>query len=95
MLTEAINRYVKTDLRPTAREAEESGVLPNQLLKKGWELGLIQASIPETYGGFGDRSAVTGVLALEELAFGDLAFKIQIRYGHDVYWRRYGGCRYF
>ena len=77
-LTEAINRYAKTDLRPAAREAEESGKLPNQLLKKGWELGLIQASIPEIYGGFGDRSAVTGVLALEELAFGDLAFTLAI-----------------
>jgi len=78
MLTEAINRYARTDLRPAAREAEESGELPNQLLKKGWELGLIQASIPETYGGFGDRSAVTGVLALEEFAFGDLAFTFAI-----------------
>ena len=32
-----------------------------------------QASIPEAYGGFGDRSAVTTVLAVEEMAFGDLA----------------------
>ena len=33
----------------------------------------MQASVPEAYGGFGERSAVTGVLALEEMAFGDLA----------------------
>jgi alkylation response protein AidB-like acyl-CoA dehydrogenase len=40
---------------------------------KGWEIGLLQASIPEAYGGFGERSAVTGVLAIEEMACGDLA----------------------
>ena len=40
---------------------------------KGWELGILQASIPEAYGGFGDHSTVTGVLAAEELGWGDLA----------------------
>ena len=34
---------------------------------------MLQASTPEAYGGFGERSAVTGVLAVEEMAFGDLA----------------------
>ena len=78
MLIEAINRYATTDMRPASREAEESGELPKKLISKGWELGLIQASVPETYGGFGDRSAVTGVLAVEEFAFGDLAFTFAI-----------------
>ncbi len=78
MLIETINRYAMTDLRPAGREAEESGELPQKLIYKGWELGLVQASIPETYGGFGDRSAVTGVLAFEELAFGDLALAFAI-----------------
>ena len=78
MLTEAINRYAMTELRPAGREAEECGILPQKLLRKGWELGLLQASIPELYGGFGERSTVTGVLAIEELAFGDLALTFAI-----------------
>ncbi len=73
MLIDAVGRYAITDLRPAAREAEESRELPMKLVGKGWELGVLQASIPEAYGGFGERSAVTGVLAEEELAFGDLA----------------------
>jgi alkylation response protein AidB-like acyl-CoA dehydrogenase len=73
MLIDAINRYAANDLRPAAREAEESGELPPKLIEKGWELGVLQASIPEAYGGFGERSAVTGVLAAEEMAWGDLA----------------------
>jgi alkylation response protein AidB-like acyl-CoA dehydrogenase len=43
------------------------------LIRKGWELGVLQASVPETYGGFGEHSALTGVLAAEEMAWGDLA----------------------
>ncbi len=73
MLIEAVGRYAKSDLRPAAHEAEEGKQLPQKLVGKGWELGVLQASVPETYGGFGERSAVTGVLAAEELAYGDLA----------------------
>ncbi len=73
MLVEAVGKYAVNDLRAAAREAEESCELPKKLIGKGWELGLLQASIPEAYGGFGERSAVTGALALEEMAFGDLA----------------------
>ena len=73
MLMDAVGKYAGNDLRPAAHEAEESRELPRKLIDKGWELGLLQASIPETYGGFGERSAVTGALAVEEMAFGDLA----------------------
>ena len=73
MLVEAVGKYAVNDLRVAARDAEEGGKLPQKLVSKGWEIGLLQASIPEGYGGFGERSAVTGVLALEEMAFGDLA----------------------
>lgn len=73
MLIDAVKKYAANDLRPAAHDAEESRELPKRLVSKGWELGLLQASIPEAYGGFGERSAVTGVLAVEEMAFGDLA----------------------
>ena len=73
MLIDAVKKYAVNDLRAAAREAEESRELPKKLISKGWELGLLQASVPEAYGGFGERSAVTGALAVEEMAFGDLA----------------------
>src|SRR5512147_1254657 len=73
MLVEAVGKYASNDLRTAAREAEEGGELPEKLIDKGWGIGLLQASIPEAYGGFGERNAVTGVLAMEEMAFGDLA----------------------
>lgn len=73
MLMEAVGKYASNDLRTAAHDAEENRELPKRLVSKGWEIGLLQASIPESYGGFGERNAVTGVLALEEMAFGDLA----------------------
>src|SRR5687768_16907711 len=73
MLIDAVGKFASNNLRVSAREAEESRELPKRLISKGWEIGLLQASVPESYGGFGERNAVTGVLALEAMAFGDLA----------------------
>ncbi len=73
MLIDTVVRFAKNDLRAAGHDAEEAKTLPKKLVGKGWELGVLQASTPEAYGGFGERSAVSGVLAVEELAFGDLA----------------------
>ncbi len=73
MLVEAVKRYAGRDLRKSLREADESGQLAEGVVKAGWELGLVPASIPEAYGGFGEHAALTGVLFAEELAWGDLS----------------------
>lgn len=73
MLVDSIARFCSLELRPAAHAADEEGRFAPMLINKGWNLGFLQASIPEMYGGFGERSVVTGVLAAEELAFGDVA----------------------
>jgi acyl-CoA dehydrogenase len=73
MLVDSVRRFAVNDLRPAAHEADETGGFPQGVIRKGWELGVLQASIPERYGGFGERSAVTGALAAEGLGWGDLA----------------------
>jgi acyl-CoA dehydrogenase len=78
MLVGAVHKYAAKDLREAAHEADETGGFPDSLISKGWELGVVQASVPEAFGGFGDHSAVTGVLAAEELAWGDLAGALTI-----------------
>ncbi len=78
MLMDAVGRYAENNLRPAAHDSEETRELPKKLVNKGWELGLLQASVPESYGGFGERNAVTSVLALEEMAFGDLAAALAV-----------------
>jgi acyl-CoA dehydrogenase len=72
-LVETVRRYAQRELRPHLRAADESGELPESATRSGWELGLLPASLPEDFGGFGERSVVTGALAAEELAWGDLA----------------------
>jgi acyl-CoA dehydrogenase len=73
MLMDAAERYAANQLRAAGREADEAGEFPQELIEKGWELGVLQASVPEAYGGFGERSAVTGALAAEAMAWGDLS----------------------
>ncbi|WP_119068512.1 acyl-CoA dehydrogenase family protein [Aggregatilinea lenta] len=79
MLIDTIRRYSANDVRPVAHEADECGDLPDVLLRTGWEIGILPGSIPESMGGFGEEaSAVTGVLAYEELAYGDLALALRL-----------------
>jgi alkylation response protein AidB-like acyl-CoA dehydrogenase len=78
MLVSAIGKYAAASLRANAHDADEEGHLPESMIEKGWEMGYVQASIPEEYGGFGEHSAVTGVLAAEELAYGDLAGAVAV-----------------
>jgi acyl-CoA dehydrogenase len=78
MLIDTVARYANSNLRPASHDADEENQIPSSLIKKGWELGVLQASTPETYGGFGEHSSVTGVLAAEEMAFGDLAGALSV-----------------
>ncbi len=73
MLVDACKRYAINDLQANAHEMDEHSDIPDAIVQKGWELGLLPASIPEELGGFGEYSAITNVLALEELAYGDMA----------------------
>jgi acyl-CoA dehydrogenase len=78
MLTDTIARFARERLRKVYRDAEEEGEVPEQLVQAGWEIGLLPTSVPEAYGGFGEYSSVTGALAFEELAWGDLATTLAI-----------------
>ena len=73
MLVDTIARFASSNLRPAAHDADEAADFPKNLIRKGWELGVLQASVPEAYGGFGEHSTLTGVLAAEEMAWGDLS----------------------
>ena len=74
MIRDTVAAFATDEVRPAARAADESGAIPAELIAKSWDLGLVRGALPESAGGYGDaRSAVTGALIFEELAFGDLA----------------------
>lgn len=78
LLIETIHRYANNDIRKTAHEHDEQSQPDLDAIRKGWQIGLIPSAIPETMGGFGEMSALTGVLASEELAYGELSTALHI-----------------
>src|SRR5271167_2267252 len=77
MIRDTVVAFARDELRPAAREADETGEIPLPLIEQAWELGLVRGAIPEQFGGYGDaRSAVTGAIVAEELAFGDLSIAV-------------------
>lgn len=78
MLVDAVHRYAENDLQKNAHLSDEQSFIPHETILKGWEIGLVPANIPDELGGFGDYSAVTNVMAYEELAFGDLSAAIKV-----------------
>jgi alkylation response protein AidB-like acyl-CoA dehydrogenase len=77
MIRETVAAFANDQIRPAARDADETGAIPPRLIAKAWELGLVRGAIPERFGGYGDtRSAVTGAIVAEELACGDLAIAL-------------------
>jgi acyl-CoA dehydrogenase len=78
LLIDTIRRYAENDVRKVAHEADEDSAPPQNVVKTGWQIGLVPSAIPEELGGFGELSALTGVLAAEELAYGDLSVAMHI-----------------
>ena len=68
----AAKKLAEKDFRARMREADDACEPAAEWPAASWELSLLPASIPEQYGGFGEPSALTIVLATEEMAWGDL-----------------------
>ena len=78
LIVETVRQFAENEIRPVGREAEESRTIESALLAQAHELGLVANALPERLGGGGDRSALTGVLIAEELAWGDLGLALAI-----------------
>ncbi len=79
LIRDTVAEFAREQLRPLAHDADESGIFPTSVAQQAWELGLVQSTIPEAYGGVGaEPSAVTGSLICEELAWGDLSLALHI-----------------
>lgn len=78
LIVDTVRQFATNEIRPKARECEEAAKLAPEILGGAHELGLTTNALPEAFGGGGDRSAVTGALIAEELAWGDLALALAI-----------------
>jgi alkylation response protein AidB-like acyl-CoA dehydrogenase len=78
LIAETVRHFAGNEVRTRARDCDEAGKLPAELLHEAHALGLVANAIDERFGGGGARSAVTGALVAEELAWGDLAIALAI-----------------
>jgi acyl-CoA dehydrogenase len=68
-LREMAHDFAVKEMRPVAWEYDRDGTWPEDVLRSGWELGLMTSHIPEAYGGPG-LTAFDGVLLEEEIGWG-------------------------
>lgn len=78
MLVDTVRRFADKQLRAVYRDAEEAHSAPEAVIQMGWELGLLPGSIDAEFGGFGEYSALTSALYLEELGWGDVGISLQL-----------------
>src|SRR4051794_31871116 len=68
-LRELAHDFAEREIRPVAWEYDREGTWPQAVIEKAWEVGLMNAQLPEAYGGAG-ASFMDGVLIEEELGWG-------------------------
>ena len=60
--------FARKEILPKAAHHDETGEYPHEILKKAWEIGLMNVHIPEKFGGLG-LSALDGCITAEEIAY--------------------------
>ncbi len=68
-LRELAHDFAEREMRPVAAELDRDGTWPDDVLRKAWEVGLMNIHTPEEYGGVA-LSSFDGVVVQEELAWG-------------------------
>ena len=79
MIVSMAKQFANDEMRKIYRQCDENGTIPDGVIDIAWKMGLTSSSIPEAYGGpGGERSAITGSLIAEELAWGDLSITMHV-----------------
>ncbi|NOT79209.1 MAG: acyl-CoA dehydrogenase [Bacteriovoracaceae bacterium] len=70
-------KFAKNEMMPRAHEFDEKATMPMDILKKAWELGLVNTCIPSEYGG-NSFSAIDSMIITEALAYGCMGMNTAI-----------------
>jgi acyl-CoA dehydrogenase len=68
-LRELAHDFAEKEIRPVAWAYDRAGTWPQAVIERAWEVGLMNAHIPEEYGGAG-ASFIDDLLIAEELGWG-------------------------
>ncbi len=70
-LKEMVRKFVEKEIIPVSRKYDESCEWPQDIINKGWELGIMNGPIPEKFGGLG-LGVLEDAIISEELGAGCL-----------------------
>jgi acyl-CoA dehydrogenase len=70
MYTKTVRKFVKNEVLPNVMEMERNHVFPFDIIKKAWDVGLLNLSIPESVKGYG-VDIVSSSLIVRDLSYGD------------------------
>lgn len=76
-IRELAMKFARQEMMPKAQEYDEKATMPLEILKKAWELGLVNTCIPTEYGGNG-FSAMDSMVITEALAYGCMGMNTAI-----------------
>ena len=68
-LRDMAHDFAEKEIRPVAWDYDRDSTFPEDIIKKAWEVGLMNAHVPEEYGG-AHASTFDGCLIEEELSWG-------------------------
>jgi len=66
-LREEIREFAEKEIKPIARELDESAQFSSELTSKMFDMGLLSITLPEQYGGLG-KDTLSYIIAVEEIA---------------------------
>ncbi|RKP09735.1 acyl-CoA dehydrogenase/oxidase [Thamnocephalis sphaerospora] len=68
-IQELARKFTADEITPNARHHDITGEYPTEIIRKAWELGLVNTHIPQEYGGLG-LGVLDSAIVTEELAYG-------------------------
>ena len=68
-LRELAHSFAEKEMRPVAWEYDKEGTWPDAVLRKAWDVGLMNTHVPEAYGGPG-LDYLSGCVIEEEIGWG-------------------------
>ena len=70
MYMETVRKFVRNEITPKVMEMEREHAFPFDIIKKAWEVGLLNLSVPESVKGY-EIDIVSSALIVKELSYGD------------------------
>jgi acyl-CoA dehydrogenase len=68
-IREMAHDFAEKEIRPVAWDYDRDATWPEEIIRKAWDVGLMNSQLPQQYGGAG-ATYLDGVLIGEELAWG-------------------------